>query len=122
MPKKNKSKQKKKLKKKTINEREDSSSNIEEENTFPTKDNIMIKEIKNENHSQNSFKNNHDLSFLEYYQKQIIGYGNCYYRRFSYYYRGTEDYHLQFRQLISELIENNLDKLISSYPDPDILG
>ena len=35
---------------------------------------------------------------------------------------GTEDYHLEFRQLISELFENNLDKFISSYPDPDILG
>ena len=122
MPKKNKSKQKKKHNKKALNEREDSSSNIEEENTNPTKDNITIKEIKNEKHSQISFINNHDLSFLEYYQKQITGDGNCYYRCLSYYYRGTEDYHLEFRQLISELFENNLDKFISSYPDPDILG
>ena len=66
----------------------------------------MIKEIKNEKHSKNSFKNNRDLSFLEYYQKQITGDGNCYYRCLSYYYRGTEDYHLEFRQLISELFEN----------------
>ena len=122
MPKKNKLKQKKNRKKKALNEREDSSSSIEEEITNPTKDNFTIKEIKNEKHSQNCFKKNHDLSFLEYYQKQITGDGNCYYRCLSYYYGGTEDYHLEFRQLISELFENNLDKFISSYPDPDILG
>ena len=29
---------------------------------------------------------------------------------------------MEFRQLISELFENNLDKFISCYPDPDILG
>ena len=56
MPKKNKLKQKKNSKKKSLNEREDSSSNIEEEITNPTKDNFTIKEIKNEKHSQNSFK------------------------------------------------------------------
>ena len=60
--------------------------------------------------------------YWNYYEKQITPDGNCYYRCLSYYYRGTEEYHLEFRQLISELFENNLEKFISSYPDPDILG
>ena len=99
MHKKNQSKQKKQLKKKTTNEIEDSSSIIEEEKTIPTKNDIMNKENKNENHSLNPFKNNRDLSFLEYYEKQITGDGNCYYRCLSYYYRGIEDYHLELNYL-----------------------
>ena len=80
------------------------------------------KKINKDNPDQKFLNNNYDLSQLEYYEKQITGDGNCYYRCLSYYYRSTEDYHLEFRQLISELFENNLDKFISYYPDPDILG
>ena len=92
------------------------------ESSNPKNDNKNIKIIKKDNHNQNTFINTHDLSILEYYEKQITPDGNCYYRCLSYYYRGTEEYHLEFRQLISELFENNLEKFISSYPDPDILG
>ena len=66
--------------------------------------------------------NNHNLTEIEYYEKNITKDGNYYYRCLSYYYRGTEDYHLEFRKLISEIFENNLEKFIESYPDPDIIG
>ena len=82
----------------------------------------MADGINKDNPDQKFLKNNHDLSQLDYYEKRITGDGNCYYRCLSYYYRGTEDYHLEFRQLISELFDNNLDKFISCYPYPDILG
>ena len=59
---------------------------------------------------------------LEYYEKNINGDGNCYYRCLSYCFRGTENYHLEFSKLISEIFENNLDKFIDAYPDPDIIG
>ena len=101
MPKKYKSKQKKKFKKKTSIESEDSSFILEKnESSNPKNDNKNIKIIKKDNHNQNTFINTHDLSILEYYEKQITPDGNCYYRCLSYYYRGTEEYHLEFRQLI----------------------
>ena len=47
--------------------------------------------------------------------------GNCYYRCLSFY-RKTQDYHLEFRKLISEIFENNLDKFTDHYPNHNILG
>ena len=40
----------------------------------------------------------------------------------SYYYRHTQDFHLEFRELISEIFENNIEKFIDFYPDHNILG
>ena len=42
-------------------------------------------------------------------------------RYLFYYYRHTQDY-LEFRELISELFENNIEKFIDFYPDHNILG
>ena len=122
MPKKNRAKFNKKSQVHQSEENENFSEIIEEEKSNNIKGNNQTKKINKDNPDQKFLNNNHDLSQLEYYEKQIIGDGNCYYRCLSYYYRGTEDYHLEFRQLISELFENNLDKFISCYPDPDILG
>ena len=61
---------------------------------------ITKKRIKKDNPEQNFLNNNHDLTPLDYYEKQITGDGNCYYRCLSYYYRDRENYYLEFRQLL----------------------
>ena len=90
------------------------------------RDNLKIEkneDEKSQKDGKNPFlENNHNLTQIEYYEKNITRDGNCYYRCLSYYFRGTEKYHLEFRKLISELFENNLERFINSYPDPDIIG
>lgn len=82
------------------------------------KSNSSIKII---NEIENNYKS-HDLDYMNYMEKDIEKDGNCYYRCLSYYYRNTQEYHLEFRKLISEIFENNLDRFIDNYPDNNILG
>ncbi len=52
--------------------------------------------------------------------KKIEGDGNCFYRTLSYYFRGTEDDHNEFRALITVHIINNPDDYITAVTDDDI--
>ena len=62
------------------------------------RDNLKIEkneEEKSQKDGKNPFlENNHNLTQIEYYEKNITRDGNCYYRCLSYYLRGTEKYHL----------------------------
>ena len=97
MPKKNRSKFNKKSQVHQSEENENFSEIIEEEKSNNIKGNNQTKKINKDNPEKKFLNNNHDLSQLDYYEKPITGDGNCYYRCLSYYYRGTEDYHLEFR-------------------------
>ena len=122
MPKNNK---KKKNKINSNNKKEDDQNNKNQNNDEKNKSkklDLSIIEKNNENNNNNIFQSNHDLPFFNYYIKNIIGDGNCYYRCLSYFYRGTENYHLEFRKLICDLFANNINKFITSYPDPSIIG
>ena len=62
------------------------------------------------------------MKYKECYIKQIREDGNYYYRCLSYYFRNKEYDHLEFRELISEIFEKNIDMFKEDYPDPDIIG
>ena len=59
------------------------------------RDNRKIKENedeKSQKYNQNLFlENNHNLTQLGYYEKNITRDGNCYYRCLSYYFRGLKN-------------------------------
>ena len=65
------------------------------------KSNSSIKII---NEIENNYKS-HDLDYMNYMEKDIEKDGNCYYQCLSYYYRNTQEYHLEFRKLISEILK-----------------
>jgi hypothetical protein len=77
-----------------------------------------------ENYSSNKFNfiDNKDLSFSEYYEKDVLPDGNCYYRVLSYYYRETEEFHKEFRELIYNLYINNKHMFLESVPDYEYIG
>ena len=64
------------------------------------------------NEESNIFLNTKDLSYATYYEKNVIGDGNCFFRVISYYYRKDENYYNEFRQLISDLLVENIEKFI----------
>ena len=100
------------------------------EGIYSKKKNLNSKNLKKVLKSNNNVINNKvpinkeskDLPYMDYIEIDIEKDGNCYYRCLSYYYRKTQDYHLEFRKFISEIFENNLDKFKDHYPDPNILG
>ena len=49
------------------------------------------------------------MPFTTYIKKIIKGDGNCFYRCTSYYYRNSENYHLEFRNLLHEWMVENKD-------------
>ena len=77
------------------NKREKTKNNTKEDNKI----------ISSNNESKNALIDNHNLTQIEYYdyEKNITKDINCYYRCLSYYFRGSESYHLEFRKLISEI-------------------
>ena len=60
--------------------------------------NILQKEQKPEIY--NSIKTN------EYIIKDIVPDGNCFYRALSYYYRDSQNHHLEFRELLHNIYGN----------------
>ena len=77
-----------------------------------------------ENYSSNKFNfiDNKDLPLSEYYEKDVFPDGNCYYRVLSYYYRETEEFHKEFRELIYNLYINNKHMFLESVPDYEYIG
>ena len=62
--------------------------------------------IKNKEKINEDYKN---LDANDFIIKNITGDGNCFYRTISYYYRDNEEENKDFRNLITEYIENNKD-------------
>lgn len=48
--------------------------------------------------------------------------GNCYYRCLSYFFRNTEEFHVEYRNLISELFEENKKEFLDFLRDANILN
>jgi len=63
-----------------------------------------------------------DLTFSDYFEKDIEKDGNCYYRCLSYFFRKSEEFHREFRNLIYELFLENKNDFYDFLPDPGILG
>ena len=55
-----------------------------------------------ENNKNPIENNNYDLSYEDYFIKNVKGDGNCYFLCLSYFFRETEKYYNDFRQLIYE--------------------
>ena len=62
-----------------------------------------------ETENKNNFEKNTNLSYQDYIEKNIIPDGNCFFRCISYYYRQTQDAHLEFRDLLYQWKKNNKD-------------
>ena len=74
------------------------------------------------NEESNIFLNTKDLSYAKYYEKNVTGDGNCFFRVISYYYRKDENYYNEFRQLILDLFVENIEKFIDFSPHAYIVG
>lgn len=61
--------------------------------------------------------NSYNLGYIDYYEKNVEPDGNCYFHCLSYYYRNTEDYYSEFRELIYELFSANIKKYVNYLPD-----
>ena len=59
-----------------------------------------------------NFNNTDKLAFMEYIEKNIGEDGNCFYRCLSYYYRKSENDHLEFRNILYYWLKNNKELFI----------
>ena len=62
------------------------------------------------------------LNYMENIEKNITGDGNCFYRCISYYFLESEDFHLDYRNLLYEYMEKNKELFLDFFQDtnPDI--
>ena len=84
-----------------------------------TKSNIEKKNLKSEIINKNVKKAYSRIREDEFIIKNIVAEGNCFYRAISYFYREKEDDYNEFRQLIFEFIENNIDIYLEYIPEED---
>ena len=63
----------------------------------------------NEKEKPNEFEYNNIqlLNYMEYIEKAIVGDGNCFYRCISYYFLETEEFHLEYRNLLYDFMTKN---------------
>ena len=85
-----------------------------------TKSNIEKKNLKSEFINKNVKQAYIRIREDEFIIKNIVPDGNCFYRSISYFYRETEDDYNEFRQLIFEFIENNIDIYLEYIPEEDL--
>ena len=86
------------------------------------------KKLKVIEHKENLDKSNEKVKLIDkreieenqFIIKNILPDGNCFYQTISYYFRDTEDDHTEFRTLILDYIQTNIEEYIPFVSDDDI--
>ena len=81
-------------------------------------------ESQDQKENTNNKINQKDKSLLNFIIKNIEKDGNCFYRCLSYHFRGTEEEHPEFRELITNYIINNPEEYLDfiSFQDINLTG